>query len=62
MAIRTSMQIDGKAERSRPAVALIGYAPVSTSARKLAFQHDALNTAGCERIFDDRASGARTDR
>jgi DNA invertase Pin-like site-specific DNA recombinase len=43
-------------------VALIGYAQVSTSDQKLALQHDGLNAAECERIFDDHASGAKTDR
>ena len=35
---------------------------VSTGDQKLALQQDALNTAGCERTFDDHASGAKIDR
>jgi DNA invertase Pin-like site-specific DNA recombinase len=41
---------------------LLGYAPVSTTDQQPQLQVDALERAGCYRVFTETASGARSDR
>ena len=43
-------------------MATIGYARVSTDSQTLDAQHAALRDAGCERVYAEKVSGAKTDR
>src|SRR3954447_24757731 len=40
----------------------VGYGRVSSSGQNLDLQRDALTKAGCERIFEEHASGAQRER
>ncbi|NQU35614.1 MAG: recombinase family protein [Bacteroidetes bacterium] len=41
---------------------LIGYVRISTTDQNLDLQLDSLKQVGCEKIYEDQASGAKTDR
>ena len=41
---------------------IVGYARVSTDGQSLDSQHAALVNAGCEKVFAEKQSGAKTDR
>jgi DNA invertase Pin-like site-specific DNA recombinase len=41
---------------------LIGYARVSTQDQNLNLQTEALISAGCQKVFDDKISGSRSER
>jgi DNA invertase Pin-like site-specific DNA recombinase len=41
---------------------LVGYARVSTQEQDLSLQLDALRSAGCSKLFEEKASGAQRER
>jgi DNA invertase Pin-like site-specific DNA recombinase len=41
---------------------LVGYARISTQDQNLELQRNALIQAGCQRLFEDKASGSRSER
>lgn len=40
---------------------LVGYARVSSSGQSLEIQHEALQSAGCQKLFSEKQSGTSTD-
>jgi predicted site-specific integrase-resolvase len=58
---RTTSGVTGFCDRQRMGH-LLGYARVSTADQQPHLQVDALERAGCYRVFTETASGTRTDR
>lgn len=52
----------GKRTKRTNTTAPVGYARISTPDQSLAPQMDALRAAGCETVFEDCVSGAKTER
>jgi DNA invertase Pin-like site-specific DNA recombinase len=62
LSLETTLSLVALPDEFREKVMLVGYARVSTREQNQALQLDALQAAGCERVYTEKASGAQRER